>query len=378
MYYFDNAATTKPYEECLEVYSEFSRENWFNPSALYFQSVESAKLIKGFRDDIKRALGASDSDDLYFTSGGTESDNWSLFASKKQKGGKIIVSLGEHDAIINPANELKSQGYDVCFAPINKDGSVNVDEFKEMLDESVCFVSIMHVSNETGAVNDIQRLVKLVKKANPDAIFHSDGVQAFCKVPVNVRALGVDLYSISGHKIHAPKGIGALYVKNGTRIKPLLFGGGQEKGMRSGTENLPLIASFAKAVEINQANFDVNYAKKMDILDGLKAKLLENMPSTVVISPENHAPHVLTVAFDGIRGEVLLHSVENDGLMVGIGSACSSHHESRFKSLLGLDELHRDGIIRFSVSEFNSLDEVNDVVEIITKNYKTLKNYARK
>ncbi|MCQ2602822.1 MAG: aminotransferase class V-fold PLP-dependent enzyme, partial [Clostridia bacterium] len=222
MYYFDNAATTKPYDECLDVYSKFSRENWFNPSALYFQSVESAKLLKGFRDDIKHALGASDNDDLYFTSGGTESDNWSLFASKKQRGGKIIVSLGEHDAIINPANELKAQGYDVYFAPINKDGSVNIDEFKEMLDESVCFVSIMHVSNETGAVNDIQRLVKLVKKANPDAIFHSDGVQAFCKVPVNVRALGVDLYSISGHKIHAPKGIGALYVKNGTKIKPFL------------------------------------------------------------------------------------------------------------------------------------------------------------
>lgn len=375
--YLDNAATTKAYPEVLDAYLK-ANEDYFNPSALYGQSVSASVVLKNKRAEILKYLRAPEGE-LYFTSGGTESDNWSLFCTKKAKNGRIIVGEGEHDAIVNPAKELAMQGYDVKFAPIKTDGSIDEVEFEKLLTDNTTLVSIMHVSNETGAVNDIAKLVKMTKKHSPSAVFHSDGVQALGKVKVNLRALGVDLYSISGHKIHAPKGIGALFVKKGTSIRPLLFGGGQEYGMRSGTENLPMIVAFSKAIEMNMASFDENYSKKSQYLEYLKVEILENLPDTVVITPDdNHAPNILTVAFKGVRGEVLLHSLEKHGILVGIGSACSSHHESRFKSLLGLDENHRDGIVRFSVSQFNDIDEVNFVVEKIVEEMKVLVEYARK
>ena len=375
--YLDNAATTQCYEEVAEILKTESVNGYFNPSALYKPSVDNAVKIKNARDTIKSALHAPDGE-LYFTSGGSESDNTALFCTRKPKGSRVIVGLGEHDAVMSGANELKNQGFDVVFAPINTDGAVNVDEFKALLNENVSLVSIMHVSNETGAVNDIQKLVRLTRKLAPNAVFHSDGVQAFEKIKVNLRSLDVDLYSISAHKIHGPKGIGGLYVKKGTSIKPLIYGGGQEKGFRSGTENLPAILAFERAVELNEDNFDLNYSKKLDFKEYLTAKLKENVQDVVIISPENDcAPHILTVAFKDVRGEVLLHAIEEDGILVGIGSACSSHRESRFKSLLGLDESHRDGIIRFSTSEFSDVSDVDYVVESIVKHLGILKNYKR-
>ena len=375
--YLDNAATTQCYEEVAEILKTESVNGYFNPSALYKPSVDNAVKIKNARDTIKSALHAPDGE-LYFTSGGSESDNTALFCTRKPKGSRVIVGLGEHDAVMSGANELKNQGFDVVFAPINTDGSVNVDEFKALLNENVSLVSIMHVSNETGAVNDIQKLVRLTRKLAPNAVFHSDGVQAFEKIKVNLRALDVDLYSISAHKIHGPKGIGGLYVKKGTSIKPLIYGGGQEKGFRSGTENLPAILAFERAVELNEDNFDLNYSKKLDFKEYLTTKLKENVQDVVIISPENDcAPHILTVAFKDVRGEVLLHAIEEDGILVGIGSACSSHRESRFKSLLGLDESHKDGIIRFSTSEFSDVSDVDYVVESTVKHLGILKNYKR-
>ena len=375
--YLDNAATTKCYEEVAELVKKESVEGYFNPSALYKPSVDSAMKLKNARTTIKNALHAPDGE-LYFMSGGSEADNTALFCTRKAKNSKIIVGLGEHDAIINSANELKNQGYNVVFAPINTDGSINVEEFKNLLDESVSLVSIMHVSNETGAVNDIVRLVKLTRKLAPNAVFHSDGVQAFGKIKVNLRALDVDLYTISAHKIHGPKGIGALYVKKGAPIKPLIFGGGQEKGFRAGTENLPSILGFELAVKLNEEKFEQNYSKKLIFRENLIQKLKENIDDLVVITPENtSAPNILTVAFKDIRGEVLLHAIEDDGILVGIGSACSSHHESRFKSLLGLDDSHRDGIIRFSTSEFSDVNDIDFVVKSIKSHYETLKNYKR-
>ncbi|MBO4380649.1 MAG: cysteine desulfurase [Clostridia bacterium] len=375
--YLDNAATTPCYEEVAELIKNESVEGYFNPSALYKPSVDNAVKLKGARDTIKSALHAPDGE-LYFTSGGSEADNTALFCTRKPKNSRIIVGLGEHDAIINSANELKKQGYDVVFAPINTDGSINLAEFKALLDENVSLVSIMHVSNETGAVNDIEKLVSLTRKLAPNAVFHSDGVQAFEKIKVNLRALDVDLYTISAHKIHGPKGVGALFVKKGVSIKPLIYGGGQEKGFRAGTENLPAILGFERAVEINENNFDKNYSKKLDFKEYLVAKLRAEINDVDVISPaENCSPNILTVAFPNVRGEVLLHAIEEDGILVGIGSACSSHHESRFKSLLGLDEIHRDGIIRFSTSEFSDINDVDFVVKSIKSHLQVLQNYKR-
>lgn len=375
--YLDNAATTRIYPEVADLIAEESKNDFFNPSALYKPSVALSVKIKNARESIKSALHAGDGE-LYFTSGGSEGDNTALFCTRKPKGSRIIVGLGEHDAIINGAAQLAQQGYDVVYAPINADGSVNVEEFKNLLTPNVALVSIMHVSNETGAINDVARLCKLTKKVAPNAVFHSDGVQAFGKIKVNLRALGVDLYTISAHKIHGPKGIGALYVKKGTPIKPLIYGGGQEKGFRSGTENAPCILGFAKTVEICMENFDSDFAKKAAFKAQLKEKLLSEIDDVQIISgDENFAPNILTVAFKDVRGEVLLHDIEDDGILVGIGSACSSHHESRFKSLLGLDENHKDGIIRFSISYENDENDIDFIVGRIKSSLEKLTGYKR-
>ena len=375
--YLDNAATTRIYPEVAKTVLEESEEDFFNPSALYKPSVALSVKIKNAREEIKAALKAPEGE-LYFLSGGTEADNTALFCTRKAKGSRVIVGLGEHDAIINSANQLAQQGFDVQYAPINPDGSVNVEEFEKLLNENVSLVSIMHVSNETGAINDIARLVRLTRKYAPKAVFHSDGVQAFGKIKVNLRALDVDLYTISAHKIHGPKGIGGLFVKKGVSIRPLIFRGGQEKGFRSGTENAPCIIGFAKAVKITNDNFATDYSKKSTFREQLIAKLKKNIDDMVVVSPKNDfAPNILTVAFKDVRGEVLLHDIEDSGILVGIGSACSSHHESRFKGLLGLDERHKDGIIRFSTSYESDINDIDFVVSTIKASLEKLTNYKR-
>lgn len=374
--YLDNAATTATYPEAAKVAYEYSTQLYFNPSALYKQSVDISVQLRRAREHICKVLHAPDGE-LYFLSGGTEADNTALFCTRKPKGSRIIVGLGEHDAIINSANELKMQGYDVQFAPINTDGSINVSEFEKLLNEKVSLVSIMHVSNETGAINDIAKLVRLTKKHSPSAVFHSDGVQAFEKIPVNLSALGVDLYTISGHKIHAPKGIGGLFVRKGVSIRPLIYGGGQERGFRSGTENTACIMAFDKAVVLNEEDFAANYSIKAQIKEYLLQKILDNFDDTVIISPKDGAPHILTVAFAQVRGEVLLHALEKHGIIVGIGSACSSHHESRFKGLLGLDNKHNEGIVRFSFSQYTTKEDIDRTVEALNCELKLLQSYGR-
>lgn len=378
MIYLDNAATTKMYDEALRVLTEANEKRWFNASALYKEASEESKTIRRARETLLGALKAGDGE-LYFLSGGTEADNTALFCTRKAKGSRVIVSEGEHDAVINPAKLLKEQGYDVVFAPIKSDGGVDEEKFAALLTPDVSLVSVMHVSNETGAVNDIAKLSAMTKRAAPKAVFHSDGVQAFGKIKVNLRSLGADLYTVSGHKIHGPKGIGALYVAKGAPVKPLVFGGGQEKGFRSGTENGPAIEAFAAAAERTMRNFEEDCSKKRRYLEYLREGLENGVPDVKIITDtERSAPHILTVAFGGVRGEVLLHALEERGILVGVGSACSSHRESRFKSLLGLDEAHRDGIVRFSVSAFNDFSEVATVVRETADAVARLKEYARK
>lgn len=378
MIYLDNAATTKMTEGSLRVLKEANEERWFNASALYKEASEESRRIREAREALSAALRAGGGE-LYFLSGGTEADNTALLCTRKPKGSRVIVGEGEHDAVINPAKLLKEQGFDVVFAPIKPDGGVDEEKFAELLTPDVSLVSVMHVSNETGAVNDIAKLVRMTKKASPKAVFHSDGVQAFGKVKVDLRALGVDLYTVSGHKIGAPKGIGALYVAKGAPVRPLVYGGGQEKGFRSGTENGPAIEAFAVAAETAVRDLSANCSKKRDYIEHLAKGIADAVPDTAFITDrERSAPHILTVAFAGVRGEVLLHALDARGIMVGVGSACSSHRESRFKSLLGLDEEHRDGIVRFSVSERNDIDEVPVVVQALKEETEKLRKFARR
>ena len=373
MIYFDNAATTKMYTECEDALRNFSIEEYFNPSALYSKSTKVKGELTRVRTELLSSLHAPPCE-LIFTGSGSEADNMALFCTKKWKNAKIIVSEGEHDAVYNSALELKQQGYNVLFAPIDKCGAVDILELEKLLDENVALVSVMHASNETGVINDLKKIANLIRTKSPKAVFHSDGVQAFGKIEVNLRALGVDLYTISGHKIHAPKGVGALFIKKDVFIRPLIFGGGQEKGYRSSTENVAAICAFGVANAKIQANFDRNYSTKRTILEYFVENLAKLVPTALIITPlDNCLPNILTVAFSNIRGEVLLHALENDNILVGIGSACSAHKESRFKKLLMLDNSHRDGIVRFSFSEFSTKNEVDITLNKIVS---ALKDYG--
>ncbi len=375
--YLDNAATTPMCDEAAKALSEALAPAFFNPSAKYKPSAGVFENINGARALIKSALGGL-TGDVYFNSGGTEGNNTVLFGAKGRKGSRVIIGEGEHDSVYAPAMELKNSGYDVCFAPISADGSVNFEKFKELLNENVSLVSIMHASNETGAINDIAKFVRATKKVAPDAIFHSDGVQAFLKLPLSVASLGVDAYTVTAHKIHGPKGIGALYVKRGAKIKPFLLGGGQEYGFRSGTESSPLILSFAAAVQHEYYKFDENYSKLCNYREYFVKKLRECVPNVAIITPlENSLPNILSVAFENVRGEVLLHCLEEDNILVGTGSACASHHESRFKKLFGLDESHLEGVIRFSFAEENDIGDVDYVIERVAAHVRQLSKTVR-
>ena len=287
-----------------------------------------------------------------------------------------MTTAGEHSAVINSAAELSARGYEVVYAPLLPDGKVNIEEFEKLLDESVCLVSVMHVNNETGAVNDLKAVSKLVRRLSPSAIFHSDGVQGFLNVETNLKDMDVDLYSMSAHKIHGPKGVGALYMKKGIRVSPIVFGGGQEYGIRSATENVPGIDAFRVAVEIGRKNFAAAKEHKKQILSYLREEIGKMDDVILVSNPDS--PHVLTVTFKDVRGEVLMHALESHGIFVGIGSACSSKKGvSRFKDLLGLDKGYDEGIVRISVSESTSRTDAEALVEALTVEVPKLRKYKR-
>lgn len=375
MIYLDNAATTAMYPECIDSFKKYGVEKFFNPSAVYAPSVEVSRVLKEARREILSALHAPDGT-VVFTASGSEADNLALFGSKKPKGGKIVTTAGEHSAVINSVAELSARGYEVVYAPLLPDGKVNLEEFEKLLDESVCLVSVMHVNNETGAVNDLKAVSKLVRRLSPSAIFHSDGVQGFLNVETNLKDMDVDLYSMSAHKIHGPKGVGALYMKKGIRVSPIVFGGGQEYGIRSATENVPGIDAFRVAVEIGRKNFAAGVEHKKQILSYLREEI-GKMDDVILVS-NSDSPHVLTVTFKDVRGEVLMHALESHGIFVGIGSACSSKKGvSRFKDLLGLDKGYDEGIVRISVSENTSHADAEALVEALSVEVPKLRKYKR-
>ncbi len=376
MIYLDNAATTKTYDEVLPIIEKYSRDMYFNPSALYAQALEGANDIKTARKSISDILRI-EPNRLFFTSSGTESDNQALFCSRKKKGARIIISAIEHAAVYNSAAELKQQGYDVVECPVNAGGGVDEDAFARLLTENTALVSIMHVSNETGAVNDIKKLVSIAKAYDKNILFHSDGVQAFCKLPVDLTALGVDYYTISGHKLGAPKGIAALYVKRGAPLKPLIFGGGQEYGMRASTENVAGIMAFEAAACLSFSQLPRLSALANKIFGDIRLGL-RPIEGLKVIANERTAPHILTLALPDVRGEVMLHALEKHDIIIGTGSACSSKKGTgRIQRALGLSEKYRDGIIRLSVGLSNGENDGIEAAKAIYKEYQNLRNYTR-
>lgn len=366
MIFLDNASTTRVLDEVQNVINKYNTQLYYNPSAIYGDAFEISKEINKARQNIIKRLGGVSTDNLIFTSCATESNNMVLKACIK-KNTKAIISMGEHPSVYKTAQELKNSGYDIEFVGLTKCGVVDVAEFKKMMTPDVGFVSIIHTNNETGAINDIEQLVRIAKSVNPKVVFHSDGVQAFGKIPVNVQKLGVDFYTISGHKLHAPKGIGALYVKGSRYVKPLLNGGGQEQELRSGTENVSGIMALDKASEIAVENLQNNY----DFVKTLNDYVRNNVEHCDIVSNENCSPYVLMLAFYGCRAETLLHMMEQEGFLIGNGSACSSKKkENRNLTAMGYRQDVIEGAIRISFSRFNTMDEIKALVTALNNKVK--------
>lgn len=374
MIFFDNASTTKCTKESVEIVTRYLSEDYFNPSALYHNSLVIKQDLERVRQTILKKLRGEGK--VIFTGGGTESDNIALLGSKKIKGGRVIVSSSEHAAIYATANELKARGFDVVFAPVDNNGKVLEEEFIKLLTPAVTLVSIIHVNNETGAINDIARLCKIVKSKCPKALFHSDGVQAFGKLEVNLRGAGIDMYSMSAHKIGAPKGVGALYIAKGVSVNPIVFGGGQEGGLRSSTENTAGIMAYERAV-ISRYNDLVETKLKIAEIREYIADNLKNIEGIKFISPLDGSPYILTFSVPRVRGEVMQHALERKGIMVGTGSACASNKAStRIAEALGLQGKYIDGVTRLSFFIDNTMDEAKQFVKEYLEVYKELEKYG--
>ncbi len=362
MIYLDNSATTKPSKACLDAMTDALTVNFGNPSSLYNVGLDAEKIVKHAREVIAKSIGA-DPSEVYFTSCGSESDDTAIFGAwnaRKKQGKRIITTAVEHPAVLRCFEKLQQEGADVQYIPVLSDGNLDMDAFRKLLNEDTVFVSVMHVNNETGAIFPIEEISKEVRKY-PNIIFHSDCVQSYGKIDLDVNKMGVDMISLSGHKVHASKGIGALYVRSGLHIPPYILGGGQEAGFRSGTENVPGIAGFGAAVE------DMHMVKP-EPKEYLRKKLLEEIDDIKINSPENGVSSVLNVSFLGCRGEVLLHMLEQDKIYVSTGSACSSHKKgSHVLSAQGLSPEAIDGAVRFSFGCDNTVEEMDVVVEKLKK-----------
>ncbi len=371
--YLDNGATTKPSISALERAQKFNTEQYFNASAVYSKGILSSKELESAKNELLKYFGQSK--EVIFTSCGSESDNMAVFSYLRR--GNAVTTLGEHSAVYMPFMEAKNNGYDSRFATLNKDGSVNVENLLSLIDKNTVFVSVVHVNNETGAINDINTIAKRVKEINPRIVFHSDGVQAFMKIPYKISD-DIDLYSLSAHKINGLKGVGAI-IKNKSlkTLKPLIYGGGQEKGYRSGTENLFGIKVFEYAfLEHNKTLYE-DYKN----VTKLKERFIEKLDkeNVLLISSVNCSPYIISFSAVGLRGEVLLHKLESLGVIIGTGSACASknRHSRMLKSIGYLDDV-LDGVLRISFSNETTISEVDYAVEKINLSIKELVEVIKK
>ena len=361
--YFDNCATTRVDDDVVQILNSYHADKYFNPSARSTFSLQVANDIASAREKIAKSLGASSANEIFITSGGTEAINLAIFGSLRAKHGNIVVTEAEHSAVYNTVAELANRGYEIRIAKVLADGHIDVDDFVSKVDNETLLACFMHVNNETGAVNDVRKLNSLVKEKNAKTVTFSDGVQAVGKISVNLRYLGVDLYSFSGHKIHCTKGIGGLYVKNGVKLTSTVFGGGQERGLRSGTEYVGGIVALAHSVCKAVANVEQNTANFLQYKQIIR-QVLCDVPNWRENCTENASPAIMSIAFSGIRGEVLLHMLEKYDIIVGTGSACSSKNkQSRIAKAIGLNADYSEGILRISFSKYNTTDDVTLLAE---------------
>ena len=366
MIYLDNSATTKPCMEAVEAMTKALTENWGNPSALYGFGIDTARQLKTARNQVAAAMGA-EPDRVFFTSGGTEADNWAIFSTVKRYGKKnkrIITTAIEHHAILNCMKELESQGFEVTYLQPDGEGRITLDALKAALRKDTILVSIMMVNNEVGSVMPIAQMAKLTHKISPDAIFHTDAVQGFLKVPFAAKTLGADLISVSSHKVHGPKGVGALYIAPRLKSFPaLLLGGGQENGLRSGTEGTPAIFGFAAACAAVSATYKEDSRSETALLDALAQKLTA-LPG-VFVNGCHEAPHVLSIAIPGVPTQNSINILQDHGICVSAGSACAKGHRSHVLDAMKVSPQRIDGSFRISLCRENTQEELDMLYAVI-------------
>ena len=380
--YFDNGATTRALPQVREIMDEVLEKEYGNPSSMHMKGFDAEKYVNHAKEIIAKSLKV-DSKEIYFTSGGTEANNLALigtaFANKRERK-HIITSCIEHASVYNPLSFLEDEGFEVTYLPVDEHGIVDLEALKKALRKDTLMVSIMCVNNEIGAIEPVEEIGKIVKSFDPKILFHTDCIQAYGKLNCYPKKWKADMISVSGHKIHGPKGIGFIYIKNGTKIKPIIWGGNQQKGMRSGTENVPGIAGIGLAAKTIYTDLD----EKVAHMRALKQHFIEGVQKidhTVIhgLYDETSAPHIISVGFAGIRSEVLLHTLEEKGNYVSSGSACASNHPAISGVLkgIGAGKEYLDATLRFSMSEFTTEEEIDYTLETLYNCVPMLRKYTR-
>ncbi len=385
--YLDNSATTRVYPEVAQLMTRIMCEEYGNPSSMHRKGVEAESYIRYAKETLARLLKVNEKE-ILFTSGGTESDNTALIGcamANMRRGKHIITTRIEHPAILQTCKYLESQGFEVTYLGVDKSGRIVLEELKNAMRKDTILVSIMYVNNEIGSVQPIAEAAALIKRMNPYTLFHVDAVQAFGKFKIFPKRMGIDLMSVSGHKIHGPKGVGFLYVADTVKMNPITYGGGQQKNMRSGTENVPGIAGLAKAAEMMYDAFDEDverlYAIKEYFVDNVqKIDGIQVNGLCLQKGVRGTAPHVVSVSMAGVRSEVVLHALEDKGIYISAGSACASNKPQTSETLkaIGLQKEYWDSTIRFSFSVFTTLEEVEYTLKTLYDLLINLRKYTRR
>lgn len=381
--YFDNSASTKVSEKAIDIMLKTMREDYANSSAKHIKGVDAEKYVKDAAETIAKTLKVKKSE-IIFTSGGTESNNMALLGTamaKKRLGKHIIISGIEHPAVYMPATFLAEEGFELTVLPVDKTGRVDLEVLKESIREDTILVSIMYVNNEIGAVEPVDEISKIIKSKNENTLFHVDAIQAYTKLRINPKTQGIDMLSASGHKFHGPKGVGFLYIDSNVKINPIIFGGGHQRGMRSGTLNTTGIAGMGVAAKEAYDEFDKRIEKIKSLRNFIMDEL-EKIEGTVLNTGrgDNFAPQIISVSFEDIRAEVLLHALEDRGIYVSSGSACSSNHPGISGTLkaVGIREDLLDATIRISLSELNNMEEAKYLIDNLNELLPLLRKFVRK
>lgn len=377
--YLDNCSTTKPREEVIEEMIYFLRSEYGNPSSLHSLGFNIEKKIEKTRKTIADFLGVHE-DEIYFTSGGTESNNLaiqSIIERYKRSGNHIIITKIEHSSVLNLIRNYEEKGYEVTYLNVDNEGIFSLEELKQSIRKDTILIAIMQVNNEIGSIQPTWEIKNVLKEKGSKALIHVDGIQAFGKIPLDISRWGVDLFSFSGHKIYGPKGIGGLYVNKDIKSAPIIFGGNQERGLRSGTENVPGIMGLGKAVKIIGENFDEEREKANKLKCYFIEKIKDEIQNIHINSPlnEKYSPYVLNISFKYVKGEVLLHYLEGKGIYISTGSACSSKgvEESHVLSQLGLSDTEIEGAIRICFSYENTEEDIDYTIKILKKSVEEIR-----